>query len=319
MIDQYTIQKLRDLSIESVAERVGITVSRHKAICPFHDDTRPSLTFNIRKNTYRCFVCDAHGGPIDLVMHRLRLTFPEACRWLSEGTNVILDHQKPLKPLEAPKPFDANHYARFFEHPFINDAAANFLYDVRCIDPRVVRWCRLNSYRDKNGTNWLQIPYYDIDGRLIGVQARNLNPSPRGDQEGAPRFRFPHGSQCSMYNQQILPMLRPNEQLFITEGCSDCWAMLSAGHKAIAIPSATLLKEQDIEILETWNKKLGTVFHMYPDQDPAGQRLFLQLRDLLEQKFPSLKGRDRERLLIYHQLPEGIKDFGDYWKSINHK
>ena len=34
---------------------------------------------------------------------------------------------------------------------------------------------------------------------------------------------------------------RPDDELWITEGCSDCWAMPSAGHKAIAIPSATLL------------------------------------------------------------------------------
>lgn len=34
---------------------------------------------------------------------------------------------------------------------------------------------------------------------------------------------------------------RPDDELWITEGCSDCWAMPSDGHKAIAIPSATLL------------------------------------------------------------------------------
>ena len=39
------------------------------------------------------------------------------------------------------------------------------------------------------------------------------------------------------------------EALFITEGPSDCWAMLSAGHKAIAIPSATLLTKPVLDQL----------------------------------------------------------------------
>ena len=40
----------------------------------------------------------------------------------------------------------------------------------------------------KQGTPWLQIPYYDRSGRLTGVQNRNLI---RG---ALPRFRFPSGS-----------------------------------------------------------------------------------------------------------------------------
>ena len=84
-MEKYEIQKLRELPIEAVAERLGLQVSRHKALCPFHDDTHPSLSFYTRKNTYHCFVCGAHGGVIDLVMNYLRKGFVEACRWLEIG------------------------------------------------------------------------------------------------------------------------------------------------------------------------------------------------------------------------------------------
>lgn len=305
MIEPQDIQKLRDLPIEEVAERVGLTVKRHKSLCPFHNDTVPSLTYYRARNTYRCFVCDAHGSTIDLVMHQLRLNFPQACQWLADSNNVIL-FQPPPPPPREPAPFQAERYQRFFEHPFLTEAARRFLFEERHIDPRVVSWCRLNSYQDKHGTPWLQTPYFDEQWRLRGIQLRNLAPSTETNE---PRFRFPQGSQCHIYNLPVLQRLRPGEALYITEGCSDCWAMLSSGRKAVAIPSATLLKAEDLRPLQECHRRLGTTFHMYPDQDSPGQRLYLELQERLS-----------PIALHHHQLPEGVKDFGEWWgKQINNE
>ena len=76
--------------------------------------------------------------------------------------------------------------------------------------------------------------------------------------------------------------------------------MLSSGHKAIAIPSATLLKPDDVDQLKQLEAMRHTSFHMYPDNDLPGEQLFLQLRHLL----PSL---------VRHQLPKGNKDFAEYY------
>ena len=304
-MDKYKLQKLRDLPIEGVAERLGLQVRRHMALCPFHDDHHPSLSFSVRKNTFRCFVCGESGGTIDLVMKCLRKDFLEAIKWLQtlpsappcrEGNGYSCNgiYSSPYREGSGVGLFDASRYERYFEHPFLNDEARRFLFDERRLDPRVVRWCRLTSWKDKRGVPWLQIPYYNQEGRLIGVQNRNL-------VKGAtPRFRFPLGSQCGIYNLPVLNRLRPGDTLFITEGCSDCWAMLSAGHKAIAIPSATLLTKEVRGKMEEVRDKLDTQFHMYPDRDAPGERLFLQLREVL----PTL-----ER----HELPPDCKDFSDYY------
>lgn len=175
---------------------------------------------------------------------------------------------KPAEKAVAVKPFDAARYERFFEHPYLNEAARKFLYNDRLLDPRVIRWCRLTSWTDLGGTNWLQTPYYDVDGKLVGVQNRNLDY--RKGTDGI-RFRFPSGSQCHIYNLPVLKMLREGEPLYITEGCSDCWAMLSAGHKAIAIPSATLLKPEDAKMLSELTQRLSSKVRMYPDQDLPGE------------------------------------------------
>ena len=296
-MEKYELQKLRDLPIEGVAERLGLRVVRHKSLCPFHDDHHASLSFSVRRNSFRCFVCGASGGTIDLVMRHLSLGFREACRWLADENNIIIDHSPlTIDHSAAQKTFDATRYERFFERPWLNEAARRFLYDERRLDQRVVRWCRLTSWTDRQGVSWLQIPYYNQEGRLIGVQNRNLV---RG---ALPRFRFPAGSQCSIYNLPVLNLLRPGEDLYITEGCSDCWAMLSAGHKAIAIPSATLLTKKDAEQLSMVNVQWSIKFHMYPDRDAPGERLFLQLQQVL----PSL---------VHHQLPPDCKDFSEYYLS----
>lgn len=351
-MDKEQLQRLRSLPVEAVAERLGLRVVRHKSLCPFHDDHHASLSYSTSRNTFRCFVCDARGGTIDLVMRHLNMSFPDACRWLANGTNIILDTYRPRTPTadRPARPFDAARYARLFEHPWLSDEARTFLFTERRLNPRVVSWCRLTSWTDRQGTHWLQTPYFDASGRLIGLQNRNLDYGKKKGDEGeedkmsvdkgkqeqgseakqgraidakqgqgsetkqgqaveakpesreAPRFRFPYGSRCTVYNLPVTVMLRPGEPLFITEGCSDCWAMLSAGHKAIAIPSATLLSQADKALLRDLAQRLGTSFHMFPDRDAPGERLFMQLREVL----PGLQ---------HHQLPVDCKDFAEYYVS----
>ena len=298
-MDRIELQKLRDLPIEGVAERLGMQVKMHKTLCPFHDDSHPSLSFSVRRNTFRCFVCGASGDAISLTEKVLGKSFREACQWLG---GAPLSSPQGGKPIQSSSPmgevrrglFDASRYERFFEHPWLNEAARQFLFDERRLDPRVVRWCRLTSWKDRRGVPWLQTPYYDREGRLVGVQNRNLV---RG---ATPRFRFPQGSQCGIYNLPVLNRLKPGDTLYITEGCSDCWAMLSAGHKAIAIPSATLLTRKDKEQLSIIHSQLSINFGMFPDRDEPGERLFLQLRQVL----PTLE---------HHQLPPDCKDFSEYY------
>ena len=292
-MDRFELQKLRDLPIEGVAERLGLRVSMHKCLCPFHEDHHPSMS--LKKSHYRCFVCGASGGPIDLVMRYLKKDFLDATKWLANENNIILDEWKPqTSNISHQTSFDASRYERFFERPFLNNEARKFLFDERKIDPRVVCWCRLTSWKDKHGVKWLQIPYYNREGKLIGIQNRNLV------KGASPRFRFPQGSECGIYNLPVLNLLKPGDELYITEGCSDCWAMLSAGHKAIAIPSATLLSQKDTKKLSIINSQLSISFHMYPDNDVPGERLFLQLQKVLPN-------------LVHHQLPPDCKDYSEYY------
>ena len=199
------------------------------------------------------------------------------------------------------KPFDASRYERFFERPWLSPEDRKFLFDERKIDPRVVRWCRLTSWKDQDGINWLQIPYFNQEGKLMGVQNRNLV------KGGWPRFKFAMGFAPPIYNLPVLKMLTHGDVLWIAEGCSDAWSMLSAGHKAIAIPSATLLNKKDVELLQALRSDLSIRFEMWPDNDEPGERLFAQIKKVI----PSL---------VHRQMPPDCKDFSEYYlKNVSGK
>lgn len=317
-MDKFDIQKLRDLPIEGVAERLGLTVKKHKSLCPFHDDSHPSLSFNVSKNTYKCYVCDAHGGTIDLAMRVLNKNFIEACQWLANEHNVILTEWKPAekKPRKTVVP-DIPYLEGLVRKPVIHTEASDFLFAERKIDPRVVHWLGISSIQlptPMSGAPYersffnapsLLIPYRDYNGNLLSVQARYL-----GVEKDKSRFQFPRGSRCTIFNLPVLKLLKGGEPLFITEGVTDCMAMLSAGHKAIAIPSATLLTQKDIKMLKEFASKFsgGLNLHMYPDADIPGEKLYFQLVGV---------ANEIGACMVRHSLPPGFKDFGAFWASQN--
>ena len=303
------------MPIEEVAAKLGIEVGRHKALCPFHQDRHPSLHFDIKRNRYKCFSCGASGNVIDLVMRYMNIGFKEAMEWMGAppppGGGISCPPDTPAALLNHPPSAkgvpDLEYLETLVGQPVINAEAAHFLYDERKIDPRVVKWCGLTSISEPMPCwRWgkafydapsLLIPYRDLDGRLLSVQGRYMG------KEEKPRFRFPRGSHVGMYNKPVIRRLKSGDELWITEGPSDCWAMLSAGYKAVAIPSATSLTRADISVLRDGLPE-GVSLHMYPDNDEPGMKLFEDLR----RWFPELQG---------HVLPEGCKDFGEAWRIRN--
>jgi len=52
-----------------------------KTICPFHEDTKPSLAVHMDKGAFKCFSCGAKGGDV-LAFHRQlhKMSFIDACK-----------------------------------------------------------------------------------------------------------------------------------------------------------------------------------------------------------------------------------------------
>ena len=122
---------LTKVPLEEVARRLGIETERRgaqtQALCPFHQDTRPSLNvFPVDGNSqahYHCFACGAHGNAIDLVKQVEGLEFLPAVQWLAQRFGIQSLRRQPSQKAErkatgeaaldfALRMFDAHHDAQ---------------------------------------------------------------------------------------------------------------------------------------------------------------------------------------------------------------
>ncbi len=78
--------------VDIIGERIPL-VARGKnffGVCPFHDDSNPSMCVSREKQIYTCFSCHATGNVFTFLMNYEHIDFREALKYLGEkvGVNV---------------------------------------------------------------------------------------------------------------------------------------------------------------------------------------------------------------------------------------
>lgn len=104
-----TLPRIHPRTIEAVKERADIVdvVGEHVVlkkkgrefvgICPFHDDSKPSMTVSPAKQFYYCFSCGAGGNAIKFLMELQRVSFSDVVLELARK------YQLPVETLEGPQ------------------------------------------------------------------------------------------------------------------------------------------------------------------------------------------------------------------------
>ena len=98
-----TIQEVKEKSdiVDVISEHIVLKKKGKEfvGICPFHDDTKPSMTVSPSKQFYYCFSCGAGGNSIKFLMEFTRANFSEVVLSLAKKNNVnikILDIKPSL-------------------------------------------------------------------------------------------------------------------------------------------------------------------------------------------------------------------------------
>ena len=113
-IDDLTIRRIKDAAdiVDVVGDFVDLKKrgARYLGLCPFHDDKHiGSFVVYPKGNVFKCFKCDAKGGPVEFIMKHENLTFPDAIRWLGKKYSIETDmtdfnYTPPQRPKPAPLP-----------------------------------------------------------------------------------------------------------------------------------------------------------------------------------------------------------------------
>lgn len=82
--------------VDVVADYVDLKKSgvNYKGLCPFHNDHNPSFVVSPSKNICHCFVCGKGGNPVNFIMEKEGLTFPEAIRFLAKKYGIEVQEDK---------------------------------------------------------------------------------------------------------------------------------------------------------------------------------------------------------------------------------
>ena len=69
-------------------------------LCPWHDDSRPSLQVNHERQTFRCWVCDIGGDVFNFVMRMEKLEFREAIEQLADRAGIEMPRGRAGLPTD---------------------------------------------------------------------------------------------------------------------------------------------------------------------------------------------------------------------------
>jgi len=97
-------ERVRDAT--DIVDLVGSYIALRRAgrglvgLCPWHDDSRPSLQVNPERQTFRCWVCDIGGDVFNFFMRMERLEFREALEQLADRAGIDLPRSRGGMPAD---------------------------------------------------------------------------------------------------------------------------------------------------------------------------------------------------------------------------
>lgn len=99
-------------------------------LCPFHDDTSPSLSVNVETGLFRCFACDAKGDVFTFYQMYNDCDFPTALREIGKAVGIVESDIKPkcVAKFEYKDENDKTLYVKERVEPGRNGRSKEFIF-----------------------------------------------------------------------------------------------------------------------------------------------------------------------------------------------
>ncbi len=213
-----------------IVDLVGSYISLRRAgramtgLCPWHEDSRPSLQVNPERQTFRCWVCNLGGDVFSFLMKMEKLEFREALEQLADRAGIQVTRSKGLpsddrSALIAALTWAAERFAGCLDRSPEARAARDYLA-ARGLHPDTIRRFQLGFAPP--GWDWL-LKQASAAGIATSHLTRTGMAVERQDRSGHyDRFRervmFPIRDplgRCVAFGGRVLPGAAPDAAKYI--------------------------------------------------------------------------------------------------------
>ena len=242
--DQVDLDRLVDYKAEytAVIEKYKFTDGGKSLIglCPFHRDKKDSFSVDLVTGKWHCFSEDEGGNFVSFWAKYHNVDTKEAYKQILEKYHALQEpeREKPRQKPDGPEPYSVEQYS------FEKRLPVDFL----------IKKCRVETAKERNGTTYLKIPYLLEDGTESTFRKRFAHKE----------FRWKYGSsgKICLYGEWRLPDIRNAGYAVLVEGESDTQSLWFMGIPAIGVAGASMFKPYQATVLQD----LKLYIHQEPDQ-----------------------------------------------------
>ena len=301
--------------VDIIGERIPL-VSKGKnffGVCPFHDDTNPSMSVSREKQIYTCFSCHATGNVFTFLMEYEHMEFREVLKYLGERVGVEVGNiTTPKKTTKYDSLYKAYALAtKYFQNNLnsnVGRIAKNYLNN-RKINEEIIKEFEIGlSLESKDDLTKLltskeydlvtlnriglssdnhdiyndriMFPLYDITGKVVGFSGRIYKDNGQNKYLNTKETDIFKKGELLYHYHIAKEECRIKKSVIIMEGFMDVIRASTIGIKnTIALMGTALTKEQMNLI-----KRLSNNIILCLDGDDPGVHATLSIGEqLLEQ------------------------------------
>ena len=287
-------------------------------VCPFHNDTNPSMSVSREKQIYKCFSCGASGNIFTFVRDYEHMDMKDVLELLAAKVGITISNNSvSRKTTKYDKLYEIYELANKFYQNNINtkdgQKAKEYLKN-RGITDEIIKEFEIGLSLDnmdsltkvltKKGydlytldkiglssnnhdlfINRIMVPIHDINGKTVAFSGRVYNKKSDHKYVNTKETEiFKKGNLLFNY-YRCKEEARRNKYVIIMEGYMDVFRAFSIGVKNVVAIMGTALTEEQTNLI----KKLSNNVYLCLDGDDPGQKATLSVGEHLEKVGINLK------------------------------
>ena len=238
-VDEVDIDHLVDYKTEysRIIQKHKISGDNLTGLCPFHDDKNNSFSVDLKTGCWKCHAEDRGGNFTSFYAELNGIDTKEAYK-------AILKQYGAYKPEEDKKP----------EGSLLSYSVAQYVLEKRLPEEFLKEQCCLQTKRDKQGVQYLYIPYFNENSDEVTYRKRY----------GGKQFRWKYGAgkDICLYGEWKLEQIRTAGYVVLVEGESDSQSMWYMGISTLGVPGASMMRKEWANTLQD----LKVYIHVEPDK-----------------------------------------------------